>query len=126
MNNTLLRLSTRASIASAALLAPLTAFAQLDNDNLDEIGGALGSTGGATLPVLIGRGINVLLGVLGIVFVVLVVYAGFLYLTDQGEGKNVAKAKTLLTNSVIGIVIIVAAYAIANFVIDALVGVTGA
>ncbi|NBS41460.1 hypothetical protein EBS80_02265 [bacterium] len=73
------------------------------------------------LPTLIGQLINVLLGVLGIVFVILVVYAGFLYLTSQGEEGNVKKAKKLLTQAVIGLIIIIAAYAISSYVISALV-----
>jgi hypothetical protein len=60
---------------------------------------------------------------LGIVFLVLVVYAGFLYLTDQGAGEKAKKAMKLLTTAVIGIIIIVAAYAISNYVIGAMVAV---
>jgi len=104
---------------------PLAARAQLSEaqSDLTDIGTALGGTQ-SDLPTLVGAIINVLLSVLGIVFVILVVYAGFLYLTSQGETKNVDKAKKLLTQSVIGLVIIVAAYAISSFVIDALVTVS--
>jgi Type IV secretion system pilin len=80
---------------------------------------ALGGTT-QTLPQIVGGLINVLISVLGIIFVVLVVYAGFLYLTASGDDKKVAKAKTLLTQAVIGLVIILAAYGIATFVIDRL------
>ncbi len=107
------------------LALPLAARAQLSEaqSDLTDIGTALGGTQ-SDLPTLVGAIINVLLSVLGIVFVILVVYAGFLYLTSQGETKNVDKAKKLLTQSVIGLVIIVAAYAISSFVIDALVTVS--
>ena len=54
---------------------------------------------------------------MGIIFVMMVVYAGILYMTDMGEGKKVDKAKKLLQTSIIGIVIVVAAYAISSFVI---------
>ncbi|KKW32633.1 MAG: hypothetical protein UY76_C0021G0004 [Candidatus Uhrbacteria bacterium GW2011_GWA2_52_8d] len=112
------------------LLLPVAALAQFDGlssaeDQLGEVGTALGTDATNTLPELIGNIIQVLLSVLGIIFVVLVVYAGFLYLTAGGEDTKVKKAKTLLTQSVIGLVIIVAAYAIAAFVIDALVDVSG-
>lgn len=104
------------------LALPLAARAQLSQaqEDVTTIGGSLGGVQ-SDLPTLVGAIINVLLGVLGIVFVVLVVYAGFLYLTSQGESKNVDKAKKLLTQSVIGLVIIVAAYAISSYVINALV-----
>lgn len=105
------------------LLLPAAALAQLSDaqTELDTVGNAIGADATSnTLPELIGNIIAVLLSVLGIIFVVLVVYAGFLYLTAAGDTDKVKKAKTLLTQSVIGLIIIVAAYAIAAFVIDAL------
>jgi hypothetical protein len=69
------------------------------------------------LAEVVGNVVSVLLGTLGIVFLLFVVYAGFLYLTDQGEGKKAEKARKLLTTSVIGMVIIVAAYAITFYVL---------
>jgi len=78
------------------------------------------------LPQIIGSTISILLGLLGIVFVVLVVYAGFLYLTSAGAEDNVKKAKKLLTQAIIGLIIIVSAYAISSYVIDALMAVSGA
>lgn len=109
------------------LLLPLSAHAQLTQaaDDVDSIGTALGTTG-QTLPGLIGAAINVILGVLGIVFVILTVYAGFLYLTSQGEDTNVKKAKKLLTQAIIGLIIIVAAYAISDYVISALTTISAA
>lgn len=70
------------------------------------------------LPTLIGSIINTALGLMGIIFVIMVVYAGVLYMTDMGEGEKVKTAKKLLKTSIIGIILIVAAYAIATFVID--------
>ncbi len=91
--------------------------------NINAIGTAIGSDSEADLPLVVGNLINVLLSVLGIIFVVLVVYAGFLYLTAQGDEKKVTKAKDILARAVIGLVIIIAAYSISNFVIGQLVGV---
>lgn len=110
------------------LLLPAAAFAQLSEAQTDltTVGSAIGTDATTnTLPKLIGNIIAVLLSVLGIIFVILVVYAGFLYLTAAGEDAKVKKAKTLLTQSVLGLIIIVAAYAIAAFVIDALTKVSG-
>ncbi len=88
--------------------------------------GMAADTGGGGLPTLIGRFITVLLGVLGIIFVIMVIYAGILYMTAGGEDDKVKKAKKLLTQSIIGLVIIVSAYSISTFVISQLVGVTTA
>ena len=110
------------------LLLPAAALAQLSEAQTDltTVGTSIGVDATTnTLPELIGNIIAVLLSVLGIIFVVLVVYAGFLYLTAAGDDTKVKKAKTLLTQSVIGLIIIVAAYAIAAFVIDALTDVAG-
>ncbi len=105
------------------LLLPAAAMAQLSSasDELTSVGTAIGTDATTNdLPALIGNLISVLLSVLGIIFVVLVVYAGFLYLTAAGDDEKVKKAKKLLSQSVIGLVIIIAAYAIASYVIDAL------
>lgn len=118
------------SVAIATFL-PFTAMAQ-DNpkayqgikgsvDSLSVVGK---STGKTDLPTMIGNIINVLLGTLGIVFVGLVIYAGILYMTASGDNDKVKKAKTLLTQAVIGMIIIVAAYSISAFVIGQLVGIT--
>lgn len=87
------------------------------------ISGGLSDAG--SLTTLIANGINVVLGVLGILFLIFVIYAGFLYLTDQGEGKKAEKAKKLLLTAVIGLVLIIAAFAISNYVIGALSSVAG-
>ena len=104
------------------LLLPAAAMAQLSaaDDELSEVAASLGADATNDLPTIIGNLIAVLLSVLGIIFVVLVVYAGFLYLTAAGDDEKVKKAKKLLTQSIIGLVIIIAAYAIASYVIDAL------
>ncbi|MEI6511185.1 MAG: hypothetical protein WCO25_04045 [Candidatus Uhrbacteria bacterium] len=112
------------------LATPFMASAALSGNPLGDAANdvtTIGSTAGLSqansLPTMIGNVIQVLLGVLGIVFVVLVVYAGFLYLTSAGEDKGVGKAKKLLTQAVIGLIIIVSAYAISGYVIAALVNI---
>lgn len=69
-----------------------------------------------TLPELIGSIVSVALSLIGFVFLVLALYAGFKWMTAQGEAKDVTKAKDTLVNATIGIILIVAAYAITNFV----------
>lgn len=66
---------------------------------------------------LVGTLINTFLGLLGIVFLLLVVYGGFLWMTAQGAEEEVTKAKKLITQAVIGLVIVMAAYAISKFVV---------
>lgn len=77
------------------------------------------------LPELVGGFIQVLLGIVGIIFLVLAVYAGVLYMTAGGDSKKVTSAKDMLRNSIIGIIIIVAAYALTRFVVLQLISATG-
>lgn len=107
---------------SVVALVPVSVFAQLSQaqQDLSSIGSELGGSP-TNLPELVGKLINIFLSVLGIFFVVLVVYAGYLWMTDMGEGKKVEKAKTLLGQAIIGIVITLSAYAISSFVIERIV-----
>ena len=56
------------------------------------------------------------LGLLGFVFLLLTIYAGFLWMTAGGEEGNIEKAKGILTASTIGLAIILLSYAITVFV----------
>jgi len=59
-------------------------------------------------------------GLLGIVLLAILIWAGFLWMTAQGEEAKVKKAKDMIFQAVVGLVIIVAAYAIADFVLGSL------
>ncbi len=88
-----------------------------------------GLAGGPALPVLIGNVIGTLLSLVGVLLLVLLIYAGFLYMTASGNMEQVKKAQGMIRNAIIGLIIIVAAYAITNFVLSgisgAATGVTG-
>jgi uncharacterized membrane protein len=84
----------------------------------DEIFGSLGDM---TIGTFIGTYIvTPVLGLLGVVFLVLIVYAGALWMTARGEEKQVGKAKDVLSNAIIGLFLVLAAYAVTNFVFDAI------
>ncbi|MBI4437935.1 Ig-like domain-containing protein [Candidatus Uhrbacteria bacterium] len=72
------------------------------------------------IAIIIARIIRQFLMVIGILFTVLIVYAGFLYLTARGEPDPVKKAKKIFQQSIIGLVIIFSAYGIATFILDRL------
>lgn len=76
------------------------------------------------LPALIGKLIQALLGVVGIVFLVYTVYGGILYMTAGGDDTKVLKAKKMIMTSVIGVIIIVAAYSLTSFVITTITNAT--
>lgn len=62
--------------------------------------------------VVIANVIKVALGLLGIIFVLLVIYGGFLYMTAGGNEEQIASAKKVLVNAGIGVLIILSAYSI--------------
>ncbi|MFA5945835.1 MAG: hypothetical protein WC802_02920 [Patescibacteria group bacterium] len=64
--------------------------------------------------------IQPVLGILGLLFLVLMIYAGVLWMTASGNEKRVQKAKDILIAAVIGATIIVGAYAITNALFSAL------
>lgn len=70
--------------------------------------------------VIIARVIQVALGFLGVVTIGLLVYAGFLWMTAAGSPERVDRAKTILRNGVIGLAIILSAFGIVTFVLQAL------
>lgn len=120
--------SVTARIATgAALLLPAAASAQGFEPGLGSATKNLGSASGelskssTPLPELIGNFINIFLGVLGVIFVILVIYAGWMRLSSQGDPAKVEKSNKMLIQAVIGIVIIVAAYGISSFVIDSII-----
>lgn len=63
--------------------------------------------------------LNYILGFLGLIAVVFVIYAGFLYVTSAGNEDNAGKAKTIITYAIVGIIIILASAAIVNFALRA-------
>ncbi|NOR86423.1 MAG: hypothetical protein GQ527_02320 [Bacteroidales bacterium] len=69
-----------------------------------------------SLTSIIARIINIALGFLGILVVMIIMYAGFLWMTAGGDPDKVSKAKKWLTNGIIGLVIIASSWAIASFV----------
>ena len=73
---------------------------------------------------MIAKIIKVVLGFLGTVAVVLIIYAGFLWMTAGGNEEQIKKARGLLINAVIGLIIILAAYGIAYFAIERLIKAT--
>lgn len=64
--------------------------------------------------------IQPVIGLTGLMFLILTVYAGVMWMTSSGDSKRVDKAKSILAASVTGAVIIASAYVIVNTVIGAL------
>jgi len=70
--------------------------------------------------------INIFMGFLGIVAVVIILIGGFKWMTAGGNETQIDEAKKMITAGVIGLVIILAAWGITIFVLNALLNATGA
>jgi len=75
--------------------------------------------------LIIASVIQVMLGFLGVLSVLLLIYGGFIWMTAGGDVDKVQKSKDLIKNAVIGMLIILSAFSIATFILRALVRSTG-
>lgn len=79
----------------------------------------------ASVPFIIGKIIQIILSFLGVIFLVLMVYGGYLWMTGGGNEEQIAKAKNIMGTAVIGLIIVLAAYAITNTLAGLLAEKTG-
>jgi hypothetical protein len=75
---------------------------------------------GATIEQQVGSLISVALSFLGVIFLLLMIYGGYMWMTAAGNDENVKKAQSLIKAAVIGVIIVTSAYAISYFVISKL------
>ena len=66
----------------------------------------------------IGSIVNSVLGLVGIVFFILLIYGGYLWMTAQGEESQVEKSKNIIKSAIIGLVVTMSAFAISVFVMS--------
>ena len=69
-----------------------------------------------TIGRLVASLVQIVLSLLGIIFFILMVYAGYNWMTAAGDEKKIEKAQHTLRTAVIGLIIIVLAYAFTWFV----------
>lgn len=104
------------------LILPYFVFAQKTTAPLGKLGEVAVSGGFQKIDTrmavsgMIGQIITAVLSLLGVIFLILTIYGGFLWMTAGGQEEQVTKAKNILTRAVIGLIIVIAAYAITWFV----------
>jgi len=76
------------------------------------------------LEVIVGNVIRVAITLVGVVLLGLLIYAGFLWMTAGGSEEKVKKARGMIFNAIVGLVIIVLAYAITDFILGRLIEAT--
>ena len=108
------------------LVVPISISAQGNlgdafGDPLEQVGEESGyDTSQDSINPIISTVIQAILSLLGVIFLVLIIYGGFLWMTARGNEEQVGKAKKILSAAIIGLIIVVAAYAISWFVLSQL------
>lgn len=74
-----------------------------------------------TLAETLGTVVKTALSLVGVIFLSLMVYAGYLWMTARGEEAQIEKAQKMIRGAIIGLVITVAAHSITSFVVPRIV-----
>jgi hypothetical protein len=82
---------------------------------VDDLSSAL-NTEDTDIASKVGKLIGVVLSFVGVIFFILVIYGGFLWMIARGNSGQVEKAKDLLYSAAIGLIIVLSAYAITSFI----------
>jgi len=105
----------------AVLEMPYFVFAQ--NAPLNGLTGAVEDSGysaevvDADLPAYIGGIVSIFMGLLGVVFIILIIYGGFNWMRAAGDESKVKLATDTIRRAVIGLLIVAGSYAISEFII---------
>lgn len=102
-----------------SIIAPIAVHAQGlggAKNQLDSIATKSGVNTSADVGTVMGTVIATALSLVGIIFLALMVYAGYLWMTARGEASQIEKAQEIIKASLIGIFVVLSAYAITAFV----------
>lgn len=93
---------------------PQSVFAQYGLDSTAQNAGL--DKYGSSVSVLTGTIIGSLLSLIGVMFFVLIVYGGFLWMTARGEEDMIKKGQRSIIGATIGLIIVLGSYALTSFV----------
>lgn len=109
-------------LAATGLMIP--SFVLADSFGIDEAAKTGGlkdvSLSQKTVPEVIGDVVGVVLSLLGVLFFLLILYAGIMWMTAFGAAEKAEKAKEILIQASVGLIIVLSAYAISTFVFSRL------
>ncbi len=94
-------------------------------DNLGKLNEQMQLPAGAPLGDIIVRIINIILGFLSLVFVILILWGGFRYMTAGGNAENAKKALAIIRDAVIGVGIVLLSAILVNFVFERIIQAIG-
>lgn len=112
-------LCSRPVLAAETLIKQFTAGQKetgMGTGHLDNTGVEVGLFADRNLFQAIGFIVNTVLSLLGVFFLGLTIYGGYVWMVARGNEQEAEKARDTLINAVIGLAIVVAAYALTAFV----------
>ncbi|MFZ6035784.1 MAG: hypothetical protein ACOYUK_01455 [Patescibacteria group bacterium] len=98
----------------AVLAVPAIASAQVNIGNYGDTFGL----GTADLEATVINIVQWVLGFLGLIAVIMILYGGFIWITAGGNEDKVASAKKIISAAVVGLIVVLLAWAIVTFVVN--------
>lgn len=84
------------------------------------VGNSAGVEKNISIGVFVGILVQAVLQIVGIVFLILIVYGGFRWMSASGQQKQIEEAQKTIIHSVIGLLVVILAYGISIFVMGEL------
>ncbi|MFH1187263.1 MAG: hypothetical protein V1688_00185 [bacterium] len=111
------------AVAPAASMST-TPSLKTASGELSAFGGKSGFSTTQNLDTIIGSVIKYILSFMGVIFLALLIYGGFIWMLAKGESEDVTKSKDIMTNAVIGLGIVLGAYVITAWIVGRLAATT--
>lgn len=77
---------------------------------------------GVTMTTIVARVIKVVLGLVGVLALIMMIYGGITWMTSGGNVEQVKKGKNTLVWAVLGLAVVFLAYSLVYFVIEKIIG----
>lgn len=110
------------SVLIIATLVPIVTAAQTTSFSIEDVGGTLG-LGTSDLKNTVINVLQWVLGILALVAVAMIIFAGFIAATASGEERG-ERAKKVIVGAIVGLIIVLLAWAIVIFVAGSTANVT--
>lgn len=83
---------------------------------LEQTGKQAGADTSQSVSDIVGIVIKAALSLVGLIFLVLMVYAGDMWMQAQGEEEKIKKARGIIISAIVGLILVLSAFALTNFI----------